>query len=98
MLAGADFGVGRRDLALLINQVADAAGVTGFDVAAGAVSQSHLAFGIAEQFEREIELFGEGGVLFEIGIEVTEPATFGRSTRGIGFGVEPKQNFAATQG
>jgi hypothetical protein len=113
MLARADFGVRRRDLALLIDQVADATGVTGFGVGAGAVLQADLALGVAEQFEGKIELFGERGVildgveadpengnvvLFEIGIEVTEPATLVRSTRCVGFGVEPKQNFAATQG
>jgi hypothetical protein len=28
---------------------------------------------------------------------VTEPATFGGSTRGVGSGIEPEQNFVATK-
>jgi hypothetical protein len=63
MLAGADFLVCRRDLALLIDQVTDPAGVTGFDVGAGAISQPHLAVGVTQQFERKIEFFGKCGVL-----------------------------------
>ena len=37
-------------------------------------------------------------MLFEIGVLVAEPATFGRSTRGIGLGIKPQQHFAATKG
>jgi hypothetical protein len=112
MLAGTDFWIGRRDLALLVDQVADAAGVTGFGVSAGAIGETNFALGVAQQFETEVELFGECRVLFdgietdtenrdviflEIGIEVTEPATFGRSTRGVGFRIEPEQDLAAPQ-
>ena len=36
-------------------------------------------------------------VFLEIGVLVTEPATFGRSTRGVGLGIEPQQDFVATK-
>ena len=112
MLLGNHFRVHRGDFALLVDQVADPAGVACLRIGTGAVCHSDLAVGVAQQFERKIEFLGEGGVLFdcveadaqdddivflEIGVLVTEPATFGGSTRGVGFRIEPEQNFVATK-
>jgi len=108
MLRGSHLWIGGGDLALLVDQVADAARVAGFGVGAGPVCKTELAVNVTQQFEWKIEFLREGGVgldaveadaqdhdimLFEIGILVAEPAAFDRSARGVGLGIEPEQYF-----
>jgi len=112
MLARIHFGIRSFDLALLIDEEADAIGIARLRIGAGAIRQAELAVGIAEQFVGKIELLGEGGVsldtietdaedydasLLEIGVVVAEPATLDGSARGISLGIEPQQNLAAAQ-
>jgi len=110
MLSGIHLGIGRLHPALLIDQIADAIGVSGLGIGAGAVREAEPAIDIAQQFVGEIEFLGEcrvridtveayaenhDAILLEIGMVVAEPATFDRSARGIGLGVEPEQHLAA---
>ena len=112
MLARIHLRVCGFDFPMLIDQIADATGVPGLGIRARAVGETELAIGVAQQFVGKIEFLGECGVgvnsieahaqnhnavFFEIGIIVAEPATFNRSSRRIGLGIEPQQNFTAAQ-
>jgi hypothetical protein len=105
-------GVNGRDFSLLVNEVADAHGITCPDIAASAISQSNFAVGIAQQSEWEAVLRGKSSVrgniveantendnarVFESTVLVAEPATLASSASRIGLGVEPQKNLAATQ-
>ena len=113
MLGGNHPRVRRRNFSLFVDQVTDPGRITRFRIGARAIRQTDLTLDVAQQFEREIELFGKRGVgrdivkayahndnviFSEIGILVTEPATFGRSTGRVSFGIEPKQHFVPAKG
>ena len=105
-----DLRVGLGDLAFLVDDVGDAAGVLVLGGVGGTVGETDLAFGVAEQGEGEVELFGEAAVRFdgieadaqdlrvlglELHVEVPEPGTLTRSTRGVGLRIEPEHDFLA---
>lgn len=98
------------DFTRLINQDADALGIASLGIGAGAVCESEGPLGVAQQRKIEIVLRGESVVLLnaveagaknrdvvliEIGFLIAEPATFDRSARRIGLGVEPQQDLLA---
>jgi len=100
------------DLSFLVDHVGDAAGVLVFRGVGGAVCESDLAVGVAEQREGEVELPGEGGVFFfiveayaeDLGVpgfvlrrEVPEPGTFSGSTRCVSLRIKPEHDFLAAQ-
>ena len=97
------------DDALRIDDVGDAAGKTS---PPGAIRLAHDMIGVAQQWEGETGSGSEGFILFErvkTGpenlhitlregiIEVAEPATFGRSPAGIGFGIKPQDDLLAAE-
>jgi hypothetical protein len=97
-------GVDNRDFSLLIDEIADAHGITCFDIAASAISQPDFAVGIAQQAEWETILAGKSSIrrdiveanaenddagVFESTVLVAEPATLAGSASGIGLGIEP---------
>ncbi len=101
-----------RDLAVLVDHVCDAARVFVGRRFGGAVGHSDFSIGVAEEGEVEVELLGERGVVFFVveadaedrgvlgGVlfgEVAEPATFFRSTGGVGFRIKPEDDFLAAQ-
>jgi len=100
---GIDFG----DVAVRVDQVGDTLGVTGLSVFRRAVFQPDFSIYVADQQKRECELVDERLVVFdtvEAGAEndcvcffeledsITESFALDRSTRGVCFGVPPKQN------
>jgi hypothetical protein len=100
------------DRTALVDQVADAVREARLRVRHSAVRETDRAVGVAQQGIRERELLREGGVLLdtvEAGAEdldietveisdlVAEPATFDRSTRGVGLRVEPQQDLVTAQ-
>ena len=104
MSSGIDLRVGLHDLAVAIDQVANAVGALGVSTVAGAVEQAHFAARVAEKREVEVEFLGKGAVVvFRVEADaensrvlvfvspdlVTEPATLRRSPGCIGFRVEP---------
>jgi hypothetical protein len=95
--------------AMLIDDVRDAAGKPH---APGAIRPAHDMIGVAQQWEGKTDSGGEGVILFdrvktgpenlhvalrEGIIEVTEPAPFGRSSPGIGFGIKPQDHLLAKE-
>lgn len=101
-----------RDLSFLVDHVRDAAGVFVFGRVAGAVGETDLALGVAEQRERKVELFGEalvvGGLVEadaeDAGVflavlfdEVPEPGPFLRSAGCVGLGIKPEHYFFTAQ-
>jgi hypothetical protein len=107
-----DFRVRLRDLSLLVDDVRDAARVFVLRRVGRAVRDADLLVGVAEQREGEVELLGEGAVLFDaveadaddlyvlglvFRVEVPEPGTFPRSTGGVGLGVEPEDDFLSAE-
>ena len=104
--------MGLGDLPLFIDHVGDAPGVDVARGLGGAVGHADAAVGVAEEGEGELELLGEGLVLFlgveadaeDLGVlgcvllaEVPEPGTLARSTRGVGLRVEPEDDFLAPE-
>ena len=92
------------------DHVSDAFGVLGGRIVRSPVCHSYLSFCIAKQAEVEIEFFGESPVLFYgikthaeyLGIlvcvlldSITEPNTFSRSARRVGFRIKPQDNGSA---
>jgi hypothetical protein len=101
-----------RDLAVLVDQVGDAARVFILGRIGGAVREADLSFGVAQQREGEVELFGETLVRFllvEAGAEdegvlrgvlldeVPEPGTFARSAGCVGLWIKPEHDLLAAQ-
>jgi hypothetical protein len=99
------------DSAVLVDHDADARSALG-GVDVGAVRGADRPVGIADQREVEVELLGEGLVLggaierraeddgslgVVVGLEVAEPATFGRSARGVGLRIEPEDDLLPLQ-
>jgi hypothetical protein len=112
MVARVDAIVNARDLALLVDQETDPAGIARLGVVACPIGHTERAIRVAQQREVEAVLFREGGVVFdgvearaedhdlvfhEIVLLVAEPAAFGSSARSVGLGVEPEQHFLPTQ-
>ncbi len=97
-----------RDLALLVDDVRDAARIFVLGGLGGAVRHPDLVVGIAQQRERKVLFFGEFAILldrieasaedldvfrFVIFDEVPEPETFRRSTRCAGLRKKPQHDF-----
>ena len=92
------------NLPSLVNQITDTFGIPGLGIVARPVGQAECAIRIAQEEEGKIKLLGKGRILSNrikahtedfniLGLKVcnlvAEPATFRRSTRCIGLGVEP---------
>jgi len=101
-----------RDDAVLVDHVRDAARVDIFRRVGRSVGDADLAIGVAEQREGKVELLGERFVLvlrvetdaddlrvlrFVLDLEVPEPGTFPRSTRGVGLRIKPEDDFLSSQ-
>jgi hypothetical protein len=101
-----------QDRTLLVDDVCDATRVFVFRGIRRAVVQSDRPLDIAEQREREVELLGElavvrgrieadaedeGVLCFVFRLEVPEPGTLTRSTRGVSLRIEPEHDFLAAQ-
>ena len=104
MATGSDRSVGLDDLSLFVDEVAEAFGVAGLGLVAGAIGKADRASGVTQEGKGEAELLREGGIFChrikthseyfyvlraKVGNLVAEPAAFGGSTRGICFGVKP---------
>src|SRR2546425_8997169 len=109
--AGVDARVPFLDLALLVDDHAHALRAL-LGVGIGAVGGPDLPIDVADQREVEVELLGEclvlsrgveghaddgGTLLVVVGLEVAEPATFRRSARCVGLGVEPEHERLALE-
>jgi len=112
MVAGVDAVVNARDLALFVDQEADATRVTRLGIVARAVGHPEGAVGVAQQREVEGVLLRKGGVVLDsieartqdddlvfdkIILLVAEPAPFGGSAGSVSLGVEPQQHFLPAQ-
>jgi len=101
-----------RDFAVLVDQIRDAARVFVFRRLGGAVGQSNLVVGVAQQRELKSEFLGELSVVLDLieagaedlnvflGVlvgEVPEPGPFSRSAGCVGFREEPQQHFLAAK-
>ena len=99
-----DLGIDRRNLPLLVNEIADALGITSLIIVAGSIGQRDLTVSIAQQPEGEVVLARErsvsrdivetdaendGAATFERIIVVAEPATFTGSPTRVSLGIEP---------
>jgi hypothetical protein len=100
------------DAAVLVDDVGDPFRVLIARRAGGAISEADFAIGVAQQREREVELFGKAGVggyvvetraedrrvlRFVLVDEVPEPGTLGRSARCVGLRIKPEHDLAAAQ-
>jgi len=101
-----------QDRAVLADHVGDPARVLVLLRIGGAVGDADLPLRVADQREREVELFREALVLFprveadaeDLGVlclvlldEVPEPGTLDRSARGVGLRIEPEDDLFAAQ-
>lgn len=104
MTAGAHRIVGLEDLSLFVDEVTDAFSVAGLGAVTGTIGKADRASGVTQQGKGKAELLREGGIFchciethseyfyvlgVKVGNLVAEPATFGGSTRGVRFRVEP---------
>ena len=104
MLARIDLGVGMSYAAIGAYDVSDAPGVSGRRLVASPVGHAYRSVRVAQQAEWEVELLGEGAVLFfcveahakdfdilggELLGSITEPNTFDRSAGCVGFRIKP---------
>jgi hypothetical protein len=95
------------DLSFFVDHVGDAACVLVFRGVRRAVRDADGLLRVAEQGEGEIELLREVAILVDgieadaedlrvfglvFGVEVPEPGTLTRSTRGVGLGIEPEHD------
>ena len=95
--------------AVFIDNVGDPAGKTSIP---GAIRLAQDMVRVAQQREGKASVGGEGAVVFdrvktspenlhmalrESIMEVTEPAPFGSSAPGVGFGIKPQHDFLAAQ-
>ena len=105
-------GVEVADSAVGVDHDADAFGEAGFLVGARAVGEADRSIGVAEEREVELVLLTEGAVLFsciearaedrrvlglEGALEIAEPATLQRSSRGVGLWIKPQHHDLAAQ-
>ena len=110
MGAGVDLWIGLVHVSIRANQVADPLGVRCALVVASSIGQTDRSVGIAKKREVEAELIHKRPVLIhrveahaedvdvlvvELLVVVAEPATFARSPRGVGLGVEPEDDVLA---
>ena len=65
MLAGIDRGIGAENRSLLVDQVADAIGITGVCTLARPVGHPHLPLRVAQEREGEVELVAEVAVVLD---------------------------------
>jgi hypothetical protein len=101
-----------RDPPLLVDHLRDPAGVLVLRGVSGAVRQTDLVVGIAQQREVEFLLLREFPIGFDaveggaedlgvlrgvIGREVSEPETFGSSAGCIGLRIEPQDDFLSAK-
>ena len=101
-----------RDAAVFVDHIGDAARVLVLRGLGGAVREADLVIGVAEQWEGEVELLREGGVLFlrvetdaeDDGVlrgvlidEVPEPGTFDRSAGCVGLRIKPEHDLLTAQ-
>jgi hypothetical protein len=109
--ASVDLFVPLLDLAVAVDDDADPGGaLLGVDV--GAVGRPDRSVGVGEEREGEVELLGEflvvgravegrpendGVLAVVVGFEVAEPATLGRSARGVRLRVEPEDDRLALE-
>ena len=106
------FRVRLRDLAFFVDHVRDAFRVFGGRGVRGAVGETDFAFRVAEQREGKVELLGEVLVLVRrietdaedlrvlglvLRVEVPEPGTLFRSTRGVGLRIKPEHDLFSAQ-
>ena len=110
MLARLDLIYRLNYAAIRADHVSDPFGILSGRIVRSPVCHSYLSFCIAKQAKGEIELFGKSPVLFYcvktdaeyLGIlvcvlldSITEPNTFSRSARCIGFRIKPQDDRAA---
>ena len=110
MGASVDLWVGRPHVSIRADEVAHPLSVRRALVVASSIGQTDRAVGIAKKREVETELLHERPVLVhaieahaedvdvlvvELLVVVAEPATFARSPRGVGLGVEPEDDVLA---
>jgi hypothetical protein len=104
-----DFRVGLRDLAVLVDEVRDAARVFILRGLRRTVGDAEFALGIRDQRERELVFCGKGGVvsrlveadaddldvlLLVFSGEVPEPGTLCLSAGCVGLRIEPEHDLA----
>lgn len=97
--------VGACNRTVLTDEIADALGRRCPRVIAGAVRKPYGSVRVAQQRKGKGKLLGESGILLnrvearpddrdiqavEVVFLIAEPATLGRSTRGVGFRVKPE--------
>jgi hypothetical protein len=100
------------DLPVLVDDVCDPFRVLILLRIRGAVRESDLAIGVAQQREREVELLGElrvcgdvietdaedrGVLRLVLGDEVPEPGTLGRSAGCVSLRIKPEHDLAPAQ-
>jgi hypothetical protein len=106
------FCVGLGHFSFFVDHVGDASGVFIFRRIGGAVGESDLSFGVAEEREGEVVFLGEAAVFFGgieadaedfrvlflvLAVEVPEPGTFPRSAGCVGLRIEPEHDFLSAQ-
>ncbi len=99
------------DPALFVDYVRNPAGKSGGFFVTRGVGQAHLSLGVAQERKSVTTLFSEGSVFlgrveaatenlnvffFEIADSVTESVSLERSTGGVRFRVEPKDDFLSS--
>jgi hypothetical protein len=112
MIARVHLVIDAHKFAVFIDQKAHTARISRLTISTGAVGHTHASVGIAKQRKRKVILLRKVGILFnvieadaedlnivlvEVANLVAEPATLDRSAGGIGFGIEPQDNFATAQ-
>ena len=109
MVSGIDPVVDPRDLSLFVDEKAHPIWPGRLEILASAVGECDRSIEIAKEWKPEVIFLRERGVRLhpvEAGAEdldvvfivvvlmIAEPATLGRSARGIGCGVKPQQHLA----
>ena len=109
--AGVHAGVPLLDLAVPVDHHADALCAL-LRIGVGAVGGADRPVGVTDEREGEVEFLGEllvvGGIVegraeddgilaVVVGFQVAEPATLGRSARGVGLGIEPEHDRLALE-
>ena len=112
MVARIDLIVHARNQALLVDEEAHAPGPFRLRIVTRSVRDSDVAIAVAEQRKRERIFVCERGVRGDIVearaenldlvfvvvvLMIAEPATFGRSARGVGGRIKPQQHFSSAQ-
>jgi hypothetical protein len=113
MAAWTDGIIGFLDLPLFVNHVTDTFGIASGGILARTVGKPDGTGGVAEEQKWKLIFLRKGSILghrietdsqdFDVPSAefvdlVAEPATFSRSTWGIGFRVKPQEDFLPPQG